>query len=164
MDENAHPVQGKDFISQHPTYCSRNVSQVQHTSKSLQNQLRPLQRKLCLSLVILFFPEGPQEILMSHFIYPSNYRQHYSFISGMLQTALNKPLNRVVLLFPSTLFPFCLPRTTGIRPGSSLPSVHGTPSFHLSLGICPFSCHSKFFIPKMKQTPIKSPLSLVPEK
>lgn len=118
----------------------------------------------CLSLVILFFPEGPQEILMSDFIYPSNYRQHFSFISRMLQTAPNKPLNRVFLLFPSTLFPFCLPRTTGIRPGSSQPSVHGTPSFHLSLGICPFSCHSKFFIPKMKQTPIKSPLSLVPEK
>lgn len=96
---------------------------------------------------------------------------HISFIpaatGSATVTALGSFQQPVFFLFPSTLFPFCLPRTTGICPGSSQPSVHGstlTSSFHLSLGICPFSCRSKFFITKMKQTPIRSPLSFVPEK
>lgn len=96
---------------------------------------------------------------------------YVSFIpvtTGSTTVTLVGPFQQpIFFLFLSTLFPFCLPRTTGICPGSSQPSVHGstlTPSFHLSLGICPFSCHSKFFIPKMKQTPIRRPLSFVSEK
>lgn len=96
MDENACPVQGKDFTSPHPTYYNRNASQVQHTSKSSPDQLRPLQSILCLCLVILFL--GTQKIL-SHFIYPSNYRQHYSYSSRTLPTAHIFPL-------PQHPFPF----------------------------------------------------------
>lgn len=146
-------VQGFHTKTSH--LLQQNASPVQHTFRCLQDLLRPLQTKLSLSGHSRLSLRT-QASLTSRCIYPSNCREHYNFINRFLQTSH---------IFPSSSVPFSLsvcPEPTDICPGSSQPSVHGstpTPSFQLGLGICPFPCHSKLFLPKIKQTPIRSLLS-----